>query len=95
MSFITLTMNCIGDMLYVTNVGSVVQVIRGRRWSIRGRERWRGRKLKGGKGAREPQQEWIRSPLVGALAQGTGFEGSCRPRAEKMLVFDGGRHVWR
>ena len=68
MSIITLTMNCIGDMFYVTDVGAVVQV-------TRGRERRRGTKLKGGKGAREPQQGWIRSPLVGARAQGTGFGG--------------------
>jgi len=34
-----------------------------------------GEEIEGGKGPREPQQGWIRSPLVGARAQGTGFKG--------------------
>jgi len=50
--------------------------------------------IEGGKGAGELQQGWIKSPLVGARAQGTGFGASRGPRVGKMLVFDGGWHIW-
>ena len=70
-------MNCIGDMFYVIDVGSAVQVKRGRRWSTRGRDRRRGRKLKGGKeqgnrsrggsGVHQWERE-LRGPASGGVA---------------------------